>query len=162
MSKIVPLPSVYFPEFIAANQASIESARAPRHVKQKLKAIIDEQACPPSPSQSTRADNVITGSKQQQLEHVRNDIREFKKANNLDKVRGRALSKEKVLHDTDRRATLQVIVLWTANTERFAAVEEGVNDTADALLAAIARDEDEISPSTLFAVACILEVSRTR
>jgi len=104
MSKITPLPSVYFPEFIAANQ-------------------------------SARADNVITGSKQQQLDHVRSDIQQFKKAHGLDKV----------------------IVLWTANTERFAAVEEGVNDTSEALLAAIARGEDEISPSTLFAVACILE-----
>jgi myo-inositol-1-phosphate synthase len=50
-----------------------------------------------------------------------------------------------------------VIVLWTANTERFAAIEEGINDTAESLLAAIARGEDEISPSTLFAVASILE-----
>ena len=105
MSKITPLPSVYFPEFIAANQ-------------------------------SARADNVITGSKQQQLDHVRSDIQQFKKAHGLDKV----------------------IVLWTANTERFAAVEEGVNDTSEALLAAIARGEDEISPSTLFAVACILDI----
>ena len=66
---------------------------------------------------------------------MRNDIKQFKKAHGLDKV----------------------IVLWTANTERFAAVEEGVNDTSEALLAAIARGEDEISPSTLFAVACLLE-----
>jgi myo-inositol-1-phosphate synthase len=50
-----------------------------------------------------------------------------------------------------------VIVLWTANTERFSAIEEGVNDTAEALLEAINRGEQEISPSTIFAVASILE-----
>ncbi len=33
--------------------------------------------------------------------------------------------------------TEKVIVLWTANTERFASVEEGVNDTGENLLASI-------------------------
>ena len=32
-----------------------------------------------------------------------------------------------------------------------------MNDTADNLLASVERDESEISPSTLFAIACILE-----
>jgi myo-inositol-1-phosphate synthase len=32
-----------------------------------------------------------------------------------------------------------------------------LNDTADNLLASVERDESEISPSTLFAIACILE-----
>jgi len=48
-------------------------------------------------------------------------------------------------------------VVWTANTERFADVVAGVNDTADALLAAIDRGAAEVAPSTVFAVACILE-----
>jgi len=47
--------------------------------------------------------------------------------------------------------------LWSANTERYADVMTGVNDTADNLLHAIKKDEAEISPSTLFAVASILE-----
>merc|ERR1719158_496687 len=51
----------------------------------------------------------------------------------------------------------KVIVLWTANTERFCDVREGLNDTADNLLAAIQADEPEVSPSTCFAVASILE-----
>lgn len=106
MKDIKPLPSVYFPDFIAANQ-------------------------------SERADNVLTGTKQEQMEHIRKDIREFKKSNNLEKV----------------------LVLWTANTERFASVEEGVNDTGENLLASIQRDEAEISASTIFAVASILEGS---
>ncbi|KAH0625740.1 hypothetical protein JD844_033951 [Phrynosoma platyrhinos] len=50
----------------------------------------------------------------------------------------------------------KVIVLWTANTERFCDVTPGVNDTAKSLLQAIESDR-EVSPSTLFAVASILE-----
>ena len=71
MQKIVPLPSVYFPSFIAANQRD-------------------------------RADHVLKGSKQEQMEQIRKDIRDFKAAKGCDKV----------------------IVLWTANTERFAEVSE--------------------------------------
>jgi len=51
----------------------------------------------------------------------------------------------------------QVIVLWTANTERFCDVAEGLNDTAATLLQSIAANKDEVSPSTIFAVASILE-----
>lgn len=51
----------------------------------------------------------------------------------------------------------QVIVLWTANTERFSDVVTGVHDTADNLLKAIEEDYSEISPSTMFAVAAALE-----
>jgi myo-inositol-1-phosphate synthase len=129
MKKIVPLPSIYYPDFIAANQ-------------------------------SGRADNLIAGNdKQKHLEHIRNDIRQFKANNKLDKV----------------------IVCWTANTgersvfffffffcflqtvqmfllaERFSEIIVGVNDTADNLLKAIASSHSEVSPSTIFAVACILE-----
>lgn len=67
MREFQPLPSIYYPDFIAANQED-------------------------------RADNLIPkGNKQQDLEHIRNDIRTFKAKNHLDKV----------------------IVLWTANTERY-------------------------------------------
>lgn len=50
-----------------------------------------------------------------------------------------------------------MIVLWTANTERFCEVRPGLNDSARALMQSIRRSEPEISPSTLFAVASILE-----
>lgn len=54
-----------------------------------------------------------------------------------------------------------MIVLWTANTERYSEVVPHINGTMDKLLNSIKRDEREISPSTLFAVASILEgVSR--
>ncbi|XP_052797765.1 inositol-3-phosphate synthase 1-B-like [Mya arenaria] len=99
-----PRPSVYFPEFIAANQAD-------------------------------RADNVLTGSKQELLNTIRRDIRDFKENSGVDKV----------------------VVLWTANTERFSEVIPELNGTADNILASIKRNEAEVSPSTLFAVASILE-----
>lgn len=46
---------------------------------------------------------------------------------------------------------------WTANTERYADILEGVNDTADNLMKAIESGHEEVSPSTVFAVASILE-----
>jgi len=48
-------------------------------------------------------------------------------------------------------------VLWSANTERFADILPGLNDTADNLLASIRKGEKELAPSTMFAVAAILE-----
>uniref|UniRef100_A0A8I5YMT2 Inositol-3-phosphate synthase 1 n=1 Tax=Pongo abelii TaxID=9601 RepID=A0A8I5YMT2_PONAB len=103
MEALRPRPSVYIPEFIAANQ-------------------------------SARADNLIPGSRAQQLEQIRRDIRDFRSSAGLDKV----------------------IVLWTANTERFCEVIPGLNDTAENLLRTIELGL-EVSPSTLFAVASILE-----
>jgi myo-inositol-1-phosphate synthase len=106
MATLTPLPSIYYPDFIAANQED-------------------------------RADNLLEGSKAStaHVEQIRKDIRDFKANNSLDKV----------------------IVLWTANTERFADLIDGVNDTADNLLKAIEQGHEEVSPSTIFAVACILE-----
>ena len=52
---------------------------------------------------------------------------------------------------------MQVIVLWTANTERYSNVMNGLNDTAENLLASIERNETEVAPSSLYAVACIKE-----
>jgi myo-inositol-1-phosphate synthase len=51
----------------------------------------------------------------------------------------------------------KVIVQWTANTERYADILEGVNDTADNLMKAIESGHEEVAPSTVFAVASILE-----
>jgi len=104
MEKMVPLKSIYYPDFIASNQ-------------------------------SNRANNVLSGKKQSHLEHIRQDIKNFKAENHLDKV----------------------IVVWTANTERFSDILNGVNDTAQNLLSSISSGHSEVSPSTLFAVASILE-----
>uniref|UniRef100_A0A8C7WWK0 inositol-3-phosphate synthase n=1 Tax=Oryzias sinensis TaxID=183150 RepID=A0A8C7WWK0_9TELE len=103
MSCLKPRPSIYIPEFIAANQES-------------------------------RADNVLTGNLTEQVKRIRADIRDFRQSSGVDKV----------------------IVLWTANTERFCDIVPGINDTAKNLLAAIQAGA-EVSPSTLFAVASILE-----
>ena len=65
MQHLKPRPSIYYADFIAANQ-------------------------------SERVDNVVGGTKWEHVTHIRNDIRDFKATNDLDKV----------------------IVLWTANTER--------------------------------------------
>lgn len=104
MINMKPLPSIYYEDFIAANQ-------------------------------NDRADNVLSGTKQDHLDTIRQNIRDFKTNNNLEKV----------------------IVLWTANTERFCDIVDGVNDTADNLLAAVKRGELEVSPSTIFSLASILE-----
>eukprot|EP01130_Rhizamoeba_saxonica_P002340 TRINITY_DN12164_c0_g1_i1.p1 TRINITY_DN12164_c0_g1~~TRINITY_DN12164_c0_g1_i1.p1 ORF type:complete len:520 (-),score=154.27 TRINITY_DN12164_c0_g1_i1:50-1609(-) len=106
LENIVPLPSIYCPDFIASNQEE-------------------------------RANNVIEGDKQACLDQIRADIQNFKQENGLEKV----------------------IVLWSANTERFADVLTGINDTAENLMNSIANNEEEVSPSTIFAVASILENS---
>ncbi|XP_056151851.1 inositol-3-phosphate synthase 1-B-like [Lampris incognitus] len=85
-------------------------------------------------NQQSRADNVLTGTTAEQVDQLRADIRDFRQSSGVDKV----------------------IVLWTANTERFCDIIPGVNDTAQNLLAAI-QSGAEVSPSTLFAVASILE-----
>lgn len=51
----------------------------------------------------------------------------------------------------------KVIIMWTANTERYADIVPGVNDTAENLLEAIKSGHQEVAPSTIFAVASILD-----
>ncbi|CAO3702081.1 unnamed protein product [Rhizopus stolonifer] len=103
MSQMRPLPSVYYPDFIAANQ-------------------------------SDRADNVIPGQdKRAHVNQIRKDIEQFKSTHHLDKV----------------------IVIWTANTERYADLLEGVNDTAEHFSKAVDDSHQEIAPSSIFALACI-------
>jgi myo-inositol-1-phosphate synthase len=51
----------------------------------------------------------------------------------------------------------KVVVLWTANTERYSDVITGLNDTKENLFDSLENGEPEISPSTLFALACIHE-----
>ena len=88
-----------------------------------------------APTQAARADHTLNGTKKEQLETVRSHIRDFKANSGVDKV----------------------IVLWTANTERYADVVAGVNDSAEALLQAVEAGETEVAPSQLYALASILE-----
>ncbi|KAM7324946.1 hypothetical protein ACRRTK_015199 [Alexandromys fortis] len=99
----VSRPSVYIPEFTAANQTA-------------------------------RKDNLIPGTRAQQLEQILKDIRDFRASAGLDKV----------------------IVLWTTYMARFCKVVPGRNDTAENLLHTIQLGL-EVSPSTLFVMASILE-----
>jgi myo-inositol-1-phosphate synthase len=88
-------------------------------------------------NQEDRVDNALEGEKAC-MEHVgtiRNDIQTFKEEFGLD----------------------HVIVLWTANTERFMEVEKGVHDSPEGILKAIEDGHSEISPSLVFAVASVLE-----
>ncbi|KAG8234447.1 hypothetical protein J437_LFUL014193 [Ladona fulva] len=84
-------------------------------------------------NQNDRANNVLKGSKSENLEKIIYDIVEFRKNENLDLV----------------------IVVWTANTERCCEIMPGIHDTAENLFKAIYEDHPEISPSTLFAIAAI-------
>lgn len=78
---------------------------------------------------------MLKGTKWEQVETIRRDIRSMKTEKGVE----------------------EVIVLWTANTERYCSVMPGLNDTADHLIAAIKADATEVSSSTMFAVASILE-----
>ncbi|XP_022228941.2 inositol-3-phosphate synthase [Drosophila obscura] len=104
MAKLKPRPSIYDPDFIAANQ-------------------------------SDRANNLIKGTRQEQYEQIRRDIRDFKQRSGVDSV----------------------IVLWTANTERFSEVQPGLNTTIQELFASLKANHSEVSPSTIFAMASVAE-----
>lgn len=91
-------------------------------------------------NQDQRADNILDSSKLtkwQQVLKIMEDIEDFKTSKQLDKV----------------------IILWTANTERFTELIDGVHDTAEHLLDHLKRNTpqcSEISPSSLYALASIL------
>merc|ERR1712087_112133 len=106
LSSMTPMRSIYYPDFIAANQ-------------------------------SDRADNILKGDRacEEHLNALRGDIARFKKENGLDKV----------------------IVVWTANTERFSERIAGVHDMEANWLKAMRAVHSEISPSQMFAAASILE-----
>uniref|UniRef100_A0A1B0CZ62 inositol-3-phosphate synthase n=1 Tax=Phlebotomus papatasi TaxID=29031 RepID=A0A1B0CZ62_PHLPP len=86
-------------------------------------------------NQSDRADNLIPGTRFEQYQQVRQDIRDFRHATGVE----------------------EVIVLWTANTERFSEVAQGLNTTAEELERSLKANRSEISPSTIFAMASIAE-----
>ena len=71
-------------------------------------------------NQSERADHILDGDNQNKLAHlkqIREDISNFKSSNGLDKV----------------------IILWTANTERFAVISE-VHHTYEAFIEGVKDD----------------------
>ncbi|XP_052872601.1 inositol-3-phosphate synthase [Anopheles cruzii] len=104
LSQLRPRPSIYDPDFIAANQAE-------------------------------RADNTIGGTRYEQYQQIVRDIRDFRQQTGVEKV----------------------VILWTANTERFAEVRDGLNTTMADLERSLKQNNAEISPSTIFAMAAIAE-----
>merc|ERR1711904_442636 len=97
MSSMKPLPAIFDPSFVAENQVE-------------------------------RATNILTGmTKRQQMEKIRQDLRDFKEQNGLDKV----------------------LVLWTANTERYSEVGD-FNSCKTNFLKALDENHAEISPSSLY------------
>lgn len=113
MEAIRPMQSLYYPDFIAANQ------------KERADNCFNQ----------LESGSFSTNDKWSHVQKIRDDIAQFKAKEKLDKV----------------------IVIWTANTERYAQLEKGVNDTADNLINSIKADHKEVSASTIFAVACILD-----
>lgn len=85
-------------------------------------------------NQSERVNNTISGTHWEMVNKIREDIREFRNSNELSKV----------------------IVMWTATTERFS---EGGDEfsTSERLIDAVYHSDSKISPSTLYAVAAVLE-----
>lgn len=71
-------------------------------------------------------------NKLEHLKQIRKNISDFKEENDLDKV----------------------IILWTANTERFA-VYSDVHETYEAFMDGVRNDHPEISPSMIFALAAM-------
>jgi len=86
-------------------------------------------------NQGSRADNCIKGTKRQQMDRIRADIRDFRERSQVDKI----------------------VVLWTANTERYSEIATGLNDCEESLRAAIDANDAEVAPSTLYALACVDE-----
>ena len=100
---------------------------------QVLDYDLQRQVAPHMANQEKLADNLIPGSdKRARLEQICADVCTF---NELDRI----------------------IVFWTANTERYGNIIPSVNDTADNLLNTIKTSHAEVSLSTLFALAAILE-----
>ena len=81
-------------------------------------------------------DNVKTGTRRALIDQLRQDIRTFKAAKNLDRV----------------------VVLWAASTEVYVPVDEKVHCTLADLDAAIdADDKEHIAPSMCYAYAALME-----
>lgn len=114
LEKMKPRPSIYIPEFIAANQEE----RADNILRGSMaEQVLVGRWCWSGDAGDGGDATALTCPLlvASQVEQIRRDIRDFKETSGVDKV----------------------IILWTANTERFCDVTPGLNDTADNLLRAI-------------------------
>ena len=124
---------------VAAKRAKVLDVNLVSHIASKLEQIVPlpgvYDAGFIASNQRDRVNHTIPGTKQEQMEQIRKDLRDFKTKHGLDKV----------------------IVLWTANTERYSKIEAGLNMTSKEVMESIKSSKSEVSPSTVYAVACLLE-----
>lgn len=113
MEKMKPRPSIFIPEFIAANQE--ERADNVLHGSMAEQVLVGWRRRGEAGDAGRCRCSDVPPLAVSQVEQIRRDIRDFRESSGVDKV----------------------IVLWTANTERFCDVVPGLNDTADNLLRAI-------------------------
>ncbi len=101
-------------------------------------------------NQKDRADNVIT--KEYAKEILGQDFSDFSGRRWYVEVIKKQIEQYKAANECE-----QIVVLWTANTECFAPILDGVNTTEAELLSSLCDDEKckYIAPSSLFAIAAI-------
>ncbi|MDE7427441.1 MAG: inositol-3-phosphate synthase [Muribaculaceae bacterium] len=107
-------------------------------VKEELEAIKPMKAAfDKNYAKRLDGDNVMVGKTRWEMaEQLREDIRNFKKEHNLDRV----------------------VVLWAASTEVYVPVDEKVHATVESLEAAMkADDKEHIAPSMCYAYAALKE-----
>ena len=107
-------------------------------VKEELEAIKPLKAAfDHNYAKRLEGDNIMVGkTRWEMVEQLREDIRNFKKEFNLDRV----------------------VVLWAASTEVYVPVDENVHGTLEALEAAMkADDKEHIAPSMCYAYAALAE-----
>lgn len=111
-------------------------------IQRQLKDVLNKTPLPSvwypnfySQSVNQKVNNILVGTKKENLEKIRQDIQKFRTDNQLETV----------------------IVIWSASTERMISVEKGVNTTEEEIMTSIEKDHTSVSPSQIFAVASILE-----
>ncbi|MCX4263421.1 MAG: inositol-3-phosphate synthase [Muribaculaceae bacterium] len=121
----------------AAVNAEVLKERDINPVADELKAIVPMPAAfDHNYASRLDGDNVKTGTRWELVEQLREDIRNFKRENGVERV----------------------VVLWAASTEVYVPVDENVHNTlADLEKAMKADDREHIAPSMCYAYAALAE-----
>ena len=118
--------------------AEVLEAKDIEPVKDELEKIVPMKAAfDKNYAKRLNGDNVMTDkTRWEMVEQLREDIRNFKKEHNLDRV----------------------VVLWAASTEVYVPVDEKIHGSLEALEAAMkADDKEHIAPSMCYAYAALSE-----
>ncbi|MDE5978772.1 MAG: inositol-3-phosphate synthase, partial [Muribaculaceae bacterium] len=122
----------------AAIHAEVLKEKDINPVKDELEAIKPMKAAfDPNYAKRLDGENIMVGkTRWEMVEQLREDIRNFKKENGVDRV----------------------VVLWAASTEVYVPVDENIHMTLDQLEAAMkADDKEHIAPSMCYAYAALTE-----